>query len=158
VQTRVSLDGKRVATGEPKTASGRRAVPIDPATVAALRTFKAIQAAERLAAGPGYANPGDLVAVDELGVPLRAEVFGDRFRRIARAANLPVIRLHDLRHTAASLLHESGAVSLRTLAAVLGHADPSFTLRTYAHSTDEAVTAATATLAGLLSAGDSRRL
>jgi integrase len=90
--------------------------------------------------------------VDELGTPLRPEAFGDRFAKITRAAGLPPIRLHDLRHTAASLLHGSGVVSLRTVAAILGHADPAFTLRTYAHSTDEGQRAASATLASLIAA------
>jgi integrase len=67
---------------------------------------------------------------------------------IMRRAGLPRIRLHDLRHTAASLMHESGTVQLRTLAAMLGHADPAFTLRTYAHSSDEALTAASSALSG----------
>jgi integrase len=148
-QTRVSIDGKRVATGEPKTAAGQRTVPIDPATVAALRGLTAKQAAERLAAGEACGETGGLIAVDETGRPIRPEVFGASFKRIAKAAGLPEIRTHDLRHMVASLLHESGSVSLRTLAAILGHADAGFTLRTYAYSSDEALTAASATLASL---------
>jgi hypothetical protein len=71
------------------------------------------------------------VAVDGLAQPLRPELFGDRFARLAKAAELPPIRLHaDLRHAAANLKHDSGQVPLRTLAAMLGHAEPSFTLRT----------------------------
>jgi integrase len=46
--------------------------------------------------------------------------------QITKAAALPAIRLHDLRHTAAILMHESGQVPLRTLAAMLGHADPAW--------------------------------
>ena len=94
-----------------------------------------------------------LVAVDELECPIRPEMFGHRFAKITKAAGLPVIRLHDLRHTAASLMHDSGTVSLRTLAAMLGHADPAFTLRTYAHSSDEAMQTASTALASLFSSG-----
>lgn len=151
-QTRVAVDGRLVATGEPKTASGRRTIPVDSATLADLNRFKRLQARERLAAGPAYADT-DLVAVDELGTPLRPEAFADLFTRISAGAKLPRIRLHDLRHTAATLMHESGSVQLRTLAAVLGHADPAFTLRTYAHSSDEAMAAAITTLANLFEAG-----
>ncbi|MCW2527935.1 MAG: hypothetical protein JWM76_2795 [Pseudonocardiales bacterium] len=62
------------------------------------------------------------------------------------------IRLPDLGHTAATLMHSSGRVHLRTLAAVLGHAGPAFTLRSYAHSSDEAMSAAASTLATLFEA------
>jgi hypothetical protein len=50
-------------------------------------------------------------------------------------------------------MHESGEVPLRTLAAMPGHADPAFTLRTYAHSSDEAMDGAAKTLANLFTAG-----
>jgi integrase len=148
VQTRVTVDGKTVVTGEPKTASGRRTIALDVRTVEELCRLRRLQARERLAAGDCYTDTG-LIAVDELGRPIRPELFGTRFAKITKAARLPPIRLHDLRHTAASLLHESGEVSLRTLAAVLGHADASFTLRTYAHSCDESMRTATAVLASL---------
>lgn len=146
--TRVAVGSNRVAAGEPKTESGRRTVPLDPVTLESLRRFRRMQARERLAAGESYTDTG-LVAADELGGPIRPELLGHRFARIAAAAGLPRIRLHDLRHTAASLMHESGVVPLRTLAAMLGHADASFTLRTYAHSSDEAMGTASAALASL---------
>jgi integrase len=146
--TRIPIDSKTIAVGEPKTAAGRRTVPLDDATIAALRSFRAVQAAERLAAGELYTDTG-LIAVDETGQPISPDAYGDRFARIAKAAGLPAIRLHDLRHTAATLMHESGEVPLRTLAAMLGHADASFTLRTYAHSSDESKAAASKTLANL---------
>ena len=151
-QTRVAVDGKVVAAGEPKTARGRRTIPVDALTLDSLRAFKRKQAREKLSAGQAHADT-DLVAVDELGCPIRPEMFGHRFAKITKAAGLPVIRLHDLRHTAASLMHDSGTVSLRTLAAMLGHADPAFTLRTYAHSSDEAMQTASTALASLFSSG-----
>lgn len=157
VRTRVSIDGKVVVDDVPKTESGKRTLDLDPQTVTLLLRFRRAQARERLAAGAAYEG-SDLVAVDELGRPLSPEAFGDRFARIAKSAGLPPIRLHDLRHTAASLMHESGAVQLRTLAAILGHADPAFTLRTYAHSSDEAKRAATATLASLFDAPSAESL
>ncbi|HTR70378.1 MAG TPA: tyrosine-type recombinase/integrase [Mycobacteriales bacterium] len=82
--------------------------------------------------------------------PIDPGLVADRFARLAREAGLPAIRFHDLRHTAASLMHESGEVQLRTIASILGHADPSFTLRTYSHASDEAKRQASATLAKLL--------
>jgi len=52
-------------------------------------------------------------------------------------------------------MHASGQVPLRTLAAMLGHADPAFTLRTYAHSSDEGMQAAATALATLFETGSS---
>lgn len=54
-------------------------------------------------------------------------------------------------------MHESGAVSLRTMAAILGHADASFTLRTYVQSTDDAMSAASATLVTLFESRSAAR-
>lgn len=45
-------------------------------------------------------------------------------------------RPHDLRHTVATLLLKSG-VDIRTISALLGHKDPSFTVRTYTHALPE---------------------
>ena len=75
VQTRVAVDGRKIATGEPKTASGRRTIPVDPITLDALRRFKRMQAREKLIAGEAYQDTG-LIGVDELGTPLRPEAFG----------------------------------------------------------------------------------
>jgi integrase len=74
-----------------------------PGLVSALRTLKDRQAAERRVGVAAYQDTG-LVVVDEHGRPLRLERYGDAFRRHARDAGLPDIRLHDARHTAASLM------------------------------------------------------
>jgi hypothetical protein len=91
-----------------------------------------------VAAGPAYENSG-LVVVDELGRPLRPEVFTGTFRRRARDAGLPDIRLHDARHTAASLMLELGH-PVHVVAAWLGH-DPVMTQRVYAHVHTDALRA-----------------
>jgi integrase len=128
--TRVLVDAVTVEVGEPKTARGRRLLPLPPGMVAALRALKAQVARERLAAGPAYEDSG-LVVVDELGQPLRPERYSDAFQRLVREAKLPVIRLHDARHTAASLMLALG-YPVHIVAAWLGH-DPVMTHRVYAH-------------------------
>ena len=55
--------------------------------------------------------------------------------KILKGAGLPHVRLHDMRHTAATLMLQNG-VDVRTLSAMLGHADAGFTLRTYTHTTN----------------------
>ena len=55
-----------------------------------------------------------------------------------RDLDVPQIRLHDARHTCATLMHLQN-VPIALVAAWLGHADVSFTLRTYVHSQPEAL-------------------
>ena len=98
-----------VLEGEPKTERSKRTLPLDDGLVAALRSLKTRQARERLGAGPAYSGGcggcgGAHVVVDELGRPYRPEWYSDRFGRIARAAGLPAIRLHDARHTPGTLI------------------------------------------------------
>jgi integrase len=126
-------------------------MPLDAVALAALRRFRRQQAGERLALGEKLSD-SDVIASNELGEPISPETWGHHFERLTKKAEPRAIRLHDLRHTAATLMHESATVSLRTLAAMLGHADPGFTLRTYAEKTEESMKAASATLASLFDA------
>ena len=120
-QGRVAVDGgDRV--DDPKSAARRRGVPfelIHPGTVDRLRSLRARQAGARLAAGPAYVDSG-FVVVDELGKPIRSEVYSDRFRRLCRAATVPPITLHSVRLSLAFWLHREG-VTPADAAALLGH-------------------------------------
>jgi integrase len=123
-QGRVQLqrDGQRAVVDEPKSEQRRRTIPVEvihPGTVALLRSLKARQAADRLAAGQAYQDSG-LVVVDALGVPVRPEWYSDTFRRLCAGADVPVIRLHSVRHSLAFWLHSLG-VTPADGAALLGH-------------------------------------
>jgi integrase len=131
VETSRVLRKGTVVENAPKTKAGIRTVPLLPEVVADLRVLKRTVAAERLAAGPGRRADEDLVFIDEQGIPLRPEAYADEFRRLSRAAKLPKIRLHDLRHTSATLLASSG-IPATTAARLLGH-DPVVYARTYVH-------------------------
>jgi integrase len=120
-QGRVALDHSD-HVDEPKSQQRRRTVPVEtiqPGTIAMLRKLSAQQASERLAAGPAYADSG-LVVVDALGEPVRPELYSDRFRKLCRAAGVPLIRLHRVRHSLAFCLHQLG-VAPADAAALLGH-------------------------------------
>lgn len=91
----------------PKTAKGRRSVPLPAETVAALRSHSAQQGRERLALGEGYQD-GDLVFGREDGAPLHPDTFERNFDRLAAEAGSPAIRLHDVRHTFATLALRAG--------------------------------------------------
>src|SRR5215218_2230836 len=78
--------------------------------------------------------PDDLVFTMLQGGPLREPKFAERyFKPAARAAGLPAaLRVHDLRHTCASLLIREGA-SIKAVQHHLGHKSASITLDRYGH-------------------------
>ena len=70
--------------------------------------------------------------MDEGGAALHPDYLSRRFRKLVAGTTLPMIRLHDLRHTHASLLLAAG-VPVHVVSQRLGHADPHFTMRVYGH-------------------------
>jgi integrase len=111
----VDLDNRRVAVRQtlilvnnrlqfsvPKTPKSRRSVAVDAETADLLRRHWEMQARERAMFGDDYQDM-DLVFAREDGRPLRPEAFSKAFKEWARAADVPGIRLHHLRHTYATL-------------------------------------------------------
>ena len=124
--------GYQVVEGEPKTAAGRRAVALDRRTVQVLREHRRRQAQQRerrLAAGKVWHDSG-YVFVGKEGNPIHPGYASGRFRLLVKRAGVPPVRLHDLRHGAASLAHEAGA-DLKTLQDLLGHSSIVITADTY---------------------------
>ena len=117
--------------GAPKTARSRRTITVPGVVAAALRRHRTRQLEERLAAGPRWRESG-LVFTTSIGTAVDKSGLHKAFKAILRAAGLPDIRYHDLRHTAATLLLAQG-VDVRTIMETLGHAHISMTLNTYAH-------------------------
>lgn len=116
-RTVISISG-RVAWSEPKSARGRRVVALDPATVEVLRAL-----------GPGEG----LVFCRSDGSPLDPTSVSKRFVCLVAGSGLPRIRLHDLRHTHATLALEAG-VNPKIVSERLGHATVAFTLDVYSHA------------------------
>ena len=137
---------------DPKTAAGRRSVAIDDATVAALRTHKALMATERLAMGGAYRD-FDLVFARADGRPYHPERVSRAFRSRAKKAGVPVIRLHDLRHTWATLALTAG-IPAKVVQDRLGHSTVAITLNIYSHVTPQLQSDAAAKVAGLIFQGD----
>lgn len=154
----VDLDAARVSIAEtligarrrstPKTDSGRRNVALDPETVEALREHAQSQAEEMAAMGPGYEN-SNLVFCNPDGRPLWPRSFSRMFERHVRAAALPRIRLHDLRHTHATLALQAG-VHPKVVQERLGHATIGITLDTYSHAIPAMQEDAAAQIAALI--------
>jgi len=120
-----------IRIGAPKTARGRRTVALDPGTVTALREHRQRQLAERLLMGVGFTDHG-LVFCRPDGGPLHPERFSRTFSRESAHAGLPAIRLHDLRHTWATLALSAGEHP-KIVQERLGHANVSITLDVYSH-------------------------
>ena len=86
---------------------------------------------ERLAAGEAWEDSGQMFT-DELGRPLHPEFVSRRFRELAAAAGLPVIKFHAARHTAATLALKVG-VDVKIVAEQLGHSTTRITQDLYQH-------------------------
>jgi integrase len=126
----VQLGGK-LHLGPPKTKAGVRAVAVDALTVQLLRTHRTAQETSRELWGEAWQG-GDLVFARENGALLSPELVSRRFRLLSRAAGLPVIRFHDLRHTSASLALAAG-VAMKVVSDRLGHSTTAITADLYTH-------------------------
>ncbi len=125
-QTLVTGWGKQTFE-KPKTAKSRRSVSLTARAVESLKRHRDQQQAAGLFAGDG------LVFTNRVGNPLHPKNLVDRyFKPTLKAAGLPAIRFHDLRHTAATLLL-SADVHPKVVQEMLGHANISITLDTYSH-------------------------
>ena len=117
--------------GTPKTKRGARLVPLDGETVSMLRRHREAQELERVAWGPAW-NEAGLVFTREDGRLLRPEYATRHFQALAAEMGLPAIRLHDLRHTHASLALAAG-VEMKVVSERLGHSQISVTADLYTH-------------------------
>lgn len=116
----------------PKTHRSRRPIRLSQAATDALRRHRAAQAAERLQAGTAWEDH-QLVFCRPTGRPLTAAwLVRGRFQPLLKRAGLPLIRFHDLRHTAATLWFRSG-VNPKIVQETLGHSRVAITLDTYSH-------------------------
>jgi integrase len=78
---------------------------LTPALAKALKRAKVVQAAERLRLGPLCVGQGEHVVVDDAGRQYHPDTLGDFWRELCGAAKVRQIRLHDARHSSASIMH-----------------------------------------------------
>jgi integrase len=119
------------ATGDPKTKTSRRLVSLDVQTAEALRRHRRAQLQERMVAGPAWRDE-DWIFCRPDGSHVPPAWLLARFRALARAAGVPPIKLHEGRHTAATLGLESG-VDLKIVSDQLGHSGIAITADLYTH-------------------------
>lgn len=141
--------GSKTIIETPKTKRGKRVVAISPDVLETLDAHRARQDAERL---PSWPDNG-LVFVSEVGTPLNPDNLRRLRNRLMDDAQVPRIRLHDLRHLHASMAIKGG-MDAKVLADRLGHARASFTLDVYTHLFDEQRANSAVSLLDFLPKGD----
>ena len=94
------------------------------------------QAENRLKAGSLWSNPDNLVFTNETGGNLKIFTFYSHFKKLAASIGRPDARVHDLRHTCATVAISTGS-DVKSVQTMLGHATASFTLNVYAHTSEK---------------------
>ncbi|MEV2279450.1 tyrosine-type recombinase/integrase [Nocardiopsis sp. NPDC049922] len=113
----------------PKSAASRRMLALDHTTTGVLRRHQWRQQKEAQARGQEW-DPREFVFTGARGGPLAPERLSRLFRKLNDESGLPPVRLHDLRHGAATLALAAG-VELKVVQAMLGHASIVLTADTY---------------------------
>jgi len=145
--TRVVVAG-RAEDSDGKTNAGRRTISLDPFTVEQLRRYVERIDVERDAFGGDYPDHG-LLVVNEVGRPLHPETITRRFNRLVERADVPRIRLHDVRHTYVTLALDAG-MDIKLLSDRVGHANMGVTLQIYTHRSTGLDRAAAQHIGGLI--------
>jgi integrase len=133
--TRVVVDG-RVIESDGKTENAQRVIALDPFTLAALRQLVEQIGRERQELGPEYEDHG-LLFCWENGKPPHPDTITRRFKRLSLRAGLPLIDLHDVRHSYATAGRDA-KIDWKALSARIGHADVAFTMKQYVQTDLEA--------------------
>lgn len=138
VRRTLHMEDGRPVTGATKTGSGTRDILLADSTTELLQRRKAASCSEWI-----FPNP---LRPEQ---PLSPNTAYARLKTLLKDANLPDIRFHDLRHTFSTHALKSG-VDAKTLSAILGHTNASFTLDTYTHVTGDMQKRASEIVGGFL--------
>jgi integrase len=131
IRQNLTAIGYELRLSTPKTNRSTRVVALDARTVAPLRSWRKQQAEEKLAWGPAYVDHG-LVFCRQNGELWHPQLLTQRFKLDCKRAGLPAIRLHDTRHSFATVALEAG-ISPKVVAEMLGHESVATTLNLYSH-------------------------
>lgn len=147
---RRSLCTETLKFKEPKTRAGNRTIPLDEGTVDYLKRFRTIQGKKLEALG---CNVNDACMCATAGTAyMHPENLTRSLRRFGSAHGFAGVTPHLLRHTYCTLLFAAGT-DLKTAQYLMGHDDPSTTLRVYSHYVEskgvEAASAVGALMASL---------
>ena len=119
-----------VEAGDPKSDAGGRIIALDKVTLAVLEAWRKLQIAERLACGGGWIQSGRIFTREDGGELHPADVT-NYFNALVEATDLPPVRLHDLRHGAATVASLEAGVDIKVVQEELGHSTSTLTRDTY---------------------------
>ena len=139
--------GARIVVDVPKTESSLRVLPIPRMLLEVLRDYLNVQRQERK--GNDYLFSGE----SNSQTPRDPDAVTRRVKRFMERAGLPDMSPHDLRHSCATLLLQSGA-DIKSVQEIMGHADPSTTLRYYVRTDIDQMRQATNIMESLLDIDD----
>ena len=132
VRQTITCVNYKLIYGTPKTAKGRRSIALDSVTLASLQAHRQRQDEDKRRIGARYKNEDLVFANSETGGPIHPDYFSQYFDRTVAKLEVPRIRLHDLRHTHASLGLAAG-IQPKVMSERLGHATVAFTQDVYMH-------------------------
>lgn len=133
VERTLIYDDQGFRFGPLKTVSSQRSIKIDRFLLSELTKYRKKQKEFKLKLGQAYQDQ-NLVFARHDGNPIYPRTLTTIFNRIIKQANVPKIRIHDIRHTHATLMLEAGA-SLKEVQERLGHSSIKTTGDIYAHVT-----------------------
>lgn len=126
--------GSKIVEGLPKSDNSVRKIAIPDDLATALTKEKSKQERNKEFFGDAY-NDGDFVVAWDDGRPYRPNYLSGLFKKLLADNNLPHLRLHDLRHTFASVANLLG-VSIYEISKILGHSNVLITDKQYTHLFD----------------------
>lgn len=130
-QSLVRLQDGRYVIEQPKTSKGIRSLDLAPSTCISLNAHRENQKRDAALLGIPFFETHFVFGHPD-GSPRTPSTVTQQFRRTAKRAGFSNVRLHDLRHTHASLMLQQGT-DMKTISTRLGHSSVAFTMDTYAH-------------------------
>jgi integrase len=129
------VGGKGIVLLEPKTRSSIRQIALGKSILEELRSLRNMQGELKADRGKLW-QENNLIFTTGNGTPFSQRNLTRDYSKMLRNTELPKIRFHDLRHTAASLMINRG-IPIVVVSKILGHSKPSVTLNIYAHCISE---------------------
>ena len=114
-----------------KTKASKRSIRLTDFLIIALKAHKKKQLEARLQAGQEWANK-DLVFCNQVGEHFSVKIIALRYKQLLQECALPQLHIHDLRHSAATLLASMG-IPAKVVQEILGHSSVTITQNLYGH-------------------------